>query len=312
MRNAFADEITALANHDPRIVLLSGDIGNRLFNTFRDRHPDRFYNVGVAEADMIGVAAGLALDGLRPVVYTIAAFAVYRAYEQIRVDLCYHNLPVLIVGVGAGLGYAANGPTHHSCEDIAVLRALPNMSVLCPCDARELRALLTAVTQRPGPAYMRIGKKGESLVHSERPELELGRAFLLRDGSEVAVLCAGTLMPQALIAASHLDAAGISTAVYSVHTVKPLDEASLARVFHTQKLVVTIEEHSQIGGLGGAVAEWCADHPRARARLLRIGTPDVFHHHSGEQDAARELCGLTVEHFVDAVQAAYRKGPFTI
>jgi len=304
MRNAFADEITALADRDPRIVLLSGDIGNRLFNDFRDRHPDRFYNVGVAEADMIGIAAGLALNGFRPVVYTIASFAVYRAYEQIRVDLCYHDLPVLIVGVGSGLGYAANGPTHHSCEDLAVLRALPNMTLLCPCDAWELRSLLGEALQLPGPAYLRIGKKGEPLVHAARLPLRIGEAFPLRTGTDVAILCAGTLMPDALHAADGLAAAGISAAVYSVHTVKPLDEALLERAFREVKLVVTIEEHSRIGGLGGAVAEWKADHPEASARLLRLGTPDAFLHHSGEQEHARIAAGLTAEAFGGAIRAA--------
>ncbi len=305
MRNAFADELTALADRDPRIVLLSGDIGNRLFNDFRDRHPDRFYNVGVAEADMIGIAAGLALGGMRPVAYTIASFAVYRAFEQIRVDLCYLNLPVLIVGVGAGLGYAANGPTHHSCEDLAVLRSLPNMSLLCPADAWELRALLGAALELPGPSYMRIGKKGEPLVHASRPDLSIGQAYSMRTGSEVALLCTGTLLPDALETAKQLDTTGISTAVYSVHTVKPLDEALLTRVFNGSKIVATIEEHSRIGGLGGAVAEWRADHVTTGAKLLRFGTPDKILHHSGEQEHARIACGLYAEQFTKEIQAAW-------
>ena len=297
MRNAFADELTALADRDPRIVLLSGDIGNRLFNDFRDRHPERFYNVGVAEADMIGIAAGLALGGMRPVAYTIASFAIYRAFEQIRVDVCYPNLPVLIVGVGAGLGYAANGPTHHSCEDLAVLRALPNMSLLCPADAWELRSLLGKALELPGPAYMRIGKKGEPLVHSARPEVSIGKAITLREGSDVALLCTGTLLPQALVTAVELGKSGISASVHSVHTVKPLDEGLLSRVFQDARIVATIEEHSRIGGLGGAVAEWRCDHPEGQARLLRFGAPDAIHHHSGEQEHARVLCGLTAERF---------------
>lgn len=309
MRNAFADEITTLAGYDPRIVLLSGDIGNRLFDGFKSRHANRFYNVGVAEADMIGIAAGLALGGMRPVVYTIASFAIYRAFEQIRVDLCYHNLPVVIVGVGAGLGYAANGPTHHSCEDFAVLRSLPHMTVLSPCDAWELRSLLNAALTVRGPVYLRIGKKGEPLVHAGPPSLTIGRALPLRSGSEVALLCAGTLMPQVLETADRLQQRGVSASVYSLHTIKPLDEALLARVFRDARLVVTIEEHSRLGGLGGAVAEWKADHPEAGARLLRLGTPDAFLHHSGEQEHARELAGLTVEALTDAIRDLVRKLP---
>lgn len=305
MRNAFADELKALADRDPRIVLLSGDIGNRLFNDFRDQHPDKFYNVGVAEADMIGIAAGLALDGLRPIAYTIASFAIYRAFEQIRVDLCYPNLPVSIVGVGAGLGYAANGPTHHSCEDLAILRTLPNMTLLCPADAWELRSLLGAALQLPGPAYIRIGKKGEPLVHSARPDVSIGKAITIREGRDVALLCAGTLLPQALETANELGKSGISTAVYSVHTVKPLDEALLSRVFQEKRIVATIEEHSRIGGLGGAVAEWRCDHSESRARLIRFGAPDAIHHHSGEQEHARILCGLSTARFTQDIQAEF-------
>ena len=305
MRNAFADEITSLAEHDSRIVLLSGDIGNRLFNDFKERYPRRFFNTGVAEADMIGIAAGLALGGLKPVVYTIASFAIYRAFEQIRVDLCYPNLPVVIVGVGAGLGYASNGPTHHSCEDIAVLRALPNMTVLTPADAWELRSLLEAALQLAGPSYMRIGKKGEPLVHETRPAIQIGQALELRSGSDIAILCSGTLMPQTLDVASDLESTGIKTSVFSMHTVKPLDEKLLERLFRDVKLVVTIEEHSRIGGLGSAVAEWKADHFQANARLLRLGTPDQILHHSGEQEHALEMCGLTVGKMTSTIRQAW-------
>lgn len=301
MRNAFADEITQIADRDPRIVLLSGDIGNRLFDGFKARHPNRFYNCGVAEADMIGIAAGLALSGMRPVVYTIASFAIYRAFEQIRVDLCYHGLPVVIVGVGAGLGYAANGPTHHSCEDLAVMRSLPGMTVLSPCDAWELRALLDASLSLTGPSYLRIGKKGEPHVHKSRPQITIGHALKLRDGDDVALLATGTLLPQVLQCQNLMQQAGCAASVYSVHSIKPLDESLLLRLFSEKRLVVTIEEHSRIGGLGGAVAEWKADHPKGVASLLRIGTPDTFLHHSGEQEHAREQVGLTAQSLYETI-----------
>lgn len=293
MRNAFADEITELAAHDPRIVLLSGDIGNRLFDKFRSQYPDRFYNVGVAEADMISIAAGLALGGLRPVTYTIASFSVYRCYEQIRVDLCYHNLPVVIVGAGSGLGYAANGATHHSCEDLAVLRVLPHMTVACPADSWEVRCLLRGALQQTGPVYLRIGKKGEPVVHHDQPALTLGQGHVVRTGTDVSILCTGTLLPEALAAADELATSGLSVEVVSLHTVKPLDTVLLHRVFQSMKLVVTVEEHSRIGGLGSAVAEWKADTPGADARLLRLGTADWFIHHATDQDHARLIYDLS-------------------
>src|SRR5437588_11098242 len=164
MRNAFAAEITALAEKDDRVVLLSGDIGNRLFDNYKERFKTRFFNCGVAEANMMSMAAGMAFSGMRPVAYTITPFITTRCLEQIRVDVCYHNVPVTIVGVGAGLSYASLNATHHSCEDIAFLRAIPNMTVVCPADPFEVRCALTASIQRGGPVYLRLGKKGEPVI----------------------------------------------------------------------------------------------------------------------------------------------------
>src|SRR5262249_37748072 len=155
MRSAFADEVTKIAIEDERVVLLSGDIGNNLFDRFKVANNGRFFNCGVAEANMIGVAAGLALNGLRPIVYTITPFTTTRCLEQIRDDVCYHAVPVIIVGTGAGLSYAELGPTHHSCEDIAILRSLPGMTVLCPCDSVEVRLMLRESLKQDGPIYMR-------------------------------------------------------------------------------------------------------------------------------------------------------------
>jgi transketolase len=293
MRNAFAKQLTALARQDPRVVLLSGDIGNRLFDEFKSACPDRFYNCGVAEANMIGVAAGLGMTGLRPVCYTIAPFVTYRCLEQIRIDVCYHQVPVLIVGTGAGLSYASLGTTHHSCEEMGMLRLLPGLAVLAPADAMEVRAGLKAALQHPGPAYMRIGKKGEPVVHGAEPDLKIGRALVLRPGREVALLAAGTVLPIALRAADLLEKEGHSTAVVSFHTIKPLDENLLADLFQRCRVVVTIEEHSVLGGLGGSVAEWLSSRPGAPGRLLRCGTADEFLHETFEQEEARAHFGLT-------------------
>jgi transketolase len=293
MRNAFAKEITALAQQDSRVILLSGDIGNRLFDDFKARCPARFYNCGVAESNMVGVAAGLAMSGLRPVCYTITPFITYRCLEQIRIDVCYHHTPVLIVGTGAGLSYASLGSTHHSCEEMGMLRLLPGLRVLAPADEMEVRAGLKAVLKQSEPVYMRIGKKGEPVVHKSEPELVIGKAIVMRPGTDVCLLSAGTLLPAALEAAEELQKAGISSQVASFHTIKPLDEELLGDAFGRFKLVATIEEHSILGGLGGSVAEWLADHPGQRARLVRFGTPDEFLHETCEQEEAREHFGLT-------------------
>lgn len=304
MRNAFAQQITELAQEDPRIVVLSGDIGNRLFDDLKAKCPGRFFNCGVAEANMIGMAAGLALSGLRPVCYTITPFLTYRCLEQIRVDICYHHVPVVLVGTGAGLSYASLGATHHSCEEMGMLRLLPGLSVLAPADSWEVRAALRAAVRHPAPVYLRIGKKGEPAVHPAEPAFEIGRALLLRDGTDAAFLAAGTVVPIALEAAERLAARGLSTAVYSFPSIKPLDEVVLSEVFGRCRAVGTVEEHSVLGGLGGAVAEWLSDHPAPGCRLVRFGTADEFLHTTCEQEDARAHFGLTPEALADRMTAA--------
>lgn len=293
MRNAFAQQITALAQQDPRVVVLSGDIGNRLFDDLKAKCPDRFFNCGVAEANMIGMAAGLALSGLRPVCYTITPFLTYRCLEQIRVDLCYHHVPVVLVGTGSGLSYASLGATHHSCEEMGMLRLLPHLTVAAPADAWEVRASLRAALQSQDPVYLRIGKKGEPNVHSAEPAFAFGQAIPLRPGNDVAILAAGTVLPIGLATAETLAKDGISASVYSFHSLKPLDTATLADVFQRCRVVATLEEHSILGGLGGSVAEWLADQSQPKARLIRCGTPDEFLHLTCEQEEAREHFGLT-------------------
>ena len=305
MRNAFADEVTSLAKTDRRLVLLSGDIGNKLFDRFKDVDALRFYNCGVAEANMMGVAAGMALCGLRPVVYTITPFTTTRCFEQIRVDVCYHNAPVIIVGTGSGLSYAELGPTHHSLEDLAILRTLPGMRVLAPCDGMELRLALRAALKQDNPVYIRIGKKGEPPIHSREPAFSIGQAIVVREGSDVALLSAGTLMPEVLKAADRLMSQGISAEVVSFHTIKPLDCAYLAHAAGKFKLLATIEEHGVIGGLGSAVAEWRAA-ANAPVSHLMFGTPDEFMHEVGSQEYARAKYGLTAENIAARVEAALR------
>ena len=294
MRNAFADELTRLGDKDPRIVMLSGDIGNRLFDKFKARHPSRFFNCGVAEANMMGVAAGMAMNGLRPVAYTITPFVTTRCLEQIRTDVCYHEAPVTIVAVGAGLSYSGLGPTHHSCEDISFLRSIPNMVVICPGDAFEVRAALRAAMQQDHPVYIRMGKKGEPVVHAGSIEnFQIGKAIAVSDGTDVCLLSTGNMLPEAIEAARKLREQGISAQVVSFHTVKPLDQAYLKDAFGRFKLVATIEEHSLIGGFGAAVAEWLADTRIGNQNFMRFGTPDAFFKQSGEQEYAREALGLT-------------------
>jgi len=307
MRNAFAQQITELAQRDERVVLLSGDIGNRLFDDLKARCPDRFLNCGVAEANMISMAAGMAMSGLRPVCYTITPFITYRCMEQIRVDICYHHVPVVIVGTGAGLSYASLGATHHSCEEMGMLRLLPGLAVVAPADAMEVRGALKAALNHPHPVYIRIGKKGEPVIHKTEPDFQIGKAIAVREGKDVCLLSAGNMLPPALETADLLAVQDVSAKVVSFHTIKPLDEDTLANAFAGFKLVVTIEEHSVLGGLGGSVAEWLADHSPARARLLRCGTADEFLHETAEQEEAREHYGLTAADMADRIRKTLGK-----
>lgn len=302
MRNAFADEITELAATDERVVLLMGDIGNRLFDKFRTTYPERFYNCGVAEGNMVSMAAGMAACGLRPVCYTITPFVTYRVMEQIRVDLCYHRQPVVVVGTGSGLSYASLGATHHSLEDMGMLRLLPHLKVTCPGDAMELRAVLRAALRQDDPLYMRIGKKGEPVVHPDVPLLQIGKALVLRSQGRIAILSAGNMLPTALAVADALAARGHPARVCSFHTVKPLDFPLLADFSRSCDLLVTIEEHAVSGGLGSAVAEWmAAERPPRMPRLVCCGTPDEFMHEAGEQEYARHLFGLDVAGITETI-----------
>ena len=244
---------------------------------------------------MIGLAAGLAISGMKVICYTITPFITFRCLEQIRDDLCYHDLPVVIVGVGAGMSYAGLGPTHHSCEDIAVLRSLPNMTVLCPGDPVEVALSLNAALELTGPSYIRLGKKGEPLVHQETPCFEIGKMIPLKEGSEICILSTGNLLPLADDLQKGLEDKGFSTGLFSCHSVKPLDIEGLKEVFANYRFVLSLEEHSLIGGFSSALSEWMIDEGLDGSRLLRLGTEDHFFHEAGSQGYARKKLGLTVE-----------------
>ena len=294
MRNAFADEIDQLAGADPRVVMLSADIGNRLFDKYKAKHTGRFYNTGIAEANTISMAAGLADAGMRPICYTITPFITSRCYEQIKVDVCYHDKPVVIVGTGSGLSYASLGATHHSLEDIAIMRSLPGMRVLAPADANELRACLRVAMSSDCPTYIRIGKKNEPVIFSEPPEFNYGQWQPIQRGENICLLSTGNMLPEVMAAAEAIEAASVRPDVWACASIKPLDEARLSELFDTYAIVATIEEHGRVAGFGSAIAEWYVDQPkRVAGRLIRFATPDEFLHESGEQEHAREYLGLT-------------------
>ncbi len=294
MRNAFAEEILEIARRDERVIVLSADIGNRLFDKLKAEFPSRFYNTGVAEANNISMAAGLAACGFRPVCYTITPFITYRCYEQIRIDICYHEMPVVIVGTGSGLSYASLGATHHSCEDIAVMRVLPGMRVAAPADALEVKACLRAAFDSEQPAYLRIGKKGEPIIHQEVPTFRFGSWSVLRRGGDVCLLGTGNMLDSALKIADILAQERISATVVNGSSIKPLDEEMLAWMVSNHDVVAMLEEHSLLGGFGSAVVEWVVDRKLPAHGILRFGTQDRFLHRLGEQPYARREYGLDI------------------
>jgi len=302
MRNAFIRALEAAARSDPRVVLLTGDLGFKIFDPFAAEFPGRFINVGVAEANLIGVAAGLALGGMRPFAYSIAPFATLRCLEQIRNDVCYHNLPVTIIGVGGGYSYGHNGPTHHALEDIAVMRVLPNMIVVCPGDPVETELAVAAAAIHGKPLYLRIGRAGDARVHESAPEFRIGEAITVREGRDCTLVSTGGILPVAVAAAARLSEARISCRVVNMHTVKPLDDGALRRSFEETGALFTAEEHSRIGGLGSAIAEWAVANDRPGPRHS-FGADDCFASLSGSQAYLRERAGLTAEHMAATIAA---------
>jgi len=302
MRDAFAQEMTRLAAKRTDLALLSGDIGNRMFDRYKQVAPERFFNCGIAEANMMSVAAGMALSGLRPVIYTIAPFTTTRCLEQIRVGVAYHQAPVVIVGTGSGLSYAELGPTHHSLEDMAIMRTLPGLNVLAPADSAELVAQLRQALDAPHPTYMRIGKKGEPSLHSKSAELGIGKANLLREGSDLLVVGVGPILDEALQAAETVAQDGVSVAVASLGGVKPLDTAFLDAMAKRFQSWISLEEHGITGGLGSALLEWLSERKGMPVSLKRLGVPDAYLHELGKQSYTRCKLGLDAAGLAESIR----------
>ena len=302
MRNAFADEVTQMAKADPRVVLLSGDIGNRLFDNLRAQSPNQFFNCGVAEQNMMGVAAGMGLSGLRPIVYTITPFTTVRCLEQIKVDVAYHESPVIIVGTGSGLSYASLGPTHHSLEDFAIFRAIPNLQVLAPWDAPSLRACLRMALLSGKPTYIRIGKKGEADLCEGQAVPAIGDGLVLQTGKQICILAVGTVAQEAVAAARILNQQGIEAEVVLTHTVKPCPTILFDSLLSRFECFVTVEEHARIGGFGESFLSHLAL-KTLQNRVICLGTSDSFMPIVGSQAFARSHFGIDAASIVASAQA---------
>jgi transketolase len=288
MRTTFIQTLAELAEADDRIWLVTGDLGYSVLEPFAARFPGRYLNVGVAEQNMTGIAAGLAKCGKVVFTYSIANFPTLRCLEQIRNDVGYHGANVKVVAVGGGFAYGAQGYTHHGVEDLGVMRMLPGLTVVAPGDPVETRLATRALAEHDGPCYLRLGKAREPVVHDQEPEFRLGRAILVRPGRDVTLIATGGLLKHAADTAARLLADGVDARVVSMPTLKPLDTAAVLEAADETGGVVTVEEHSITGGLGSAVAEVLAE-SGAATRFVRYGVPDRPYHEVGSQDYLRRL-----------------------
>jgi transketolase len=291
MRNTCLNEVHRLAKQNNNVVFIGSDLGAGTLASMKEEMPDRFFMEGISEQHIIGMSAGLAMEGFIPYVNSIAPFLTRRCYEQVLVDLCLHDLPVRLIGNGGGVVYAPLGPTHLAVEDIAIFRAIPNMTIIAPCDADEMLRLMPKTIDWPHPIYIRLAKGGD-------------KAILLSSPKDGLFVTTGVMTQKALEASEMLLKEGIECGVLHMHTIKPLDHDALEKLIPQVKAVVTIEEHYRIGGLGSAVLESCSDLiPEHASKISRIGFPDKFADKYGSQESLMEYWDITIESIAKAMRA---------
>lgn len=303
-RGVFGQAILAVAEHHPNMMAVSADLGNSSgLDRFKKAYPEQFLNVGIAEQNMIGVAAGMAKEGYNVFVTSFAPFIAMRASEQVRMNLGYMGMNVKAVAIGSGVSMAFLGNSHYGIEDMAVMRAIPNLTVVCPADCAEIFKTVQAAARFDGPMYIRLtGAVGNPPVYTADYSFEIGKAVTLREPGDVTFIATGSMVHESLEAAKLLEQAGISVGVINMHTIKPLDVAALETALRRAKLLVTVEEHSVIGGLGSAVAEYKAAKRQAPPQLI-LGLPDAFDV-TGDYRFLLERHGLVAAKIAEKVQTA--------
>jgi transketolase len=311
MRNTCLNKVYELAQRDERVVFIGSDLSPDLLGGMKREMPDRYYMEGITEANVIGMAAGMAMEGYIPYVNTIATFITRRCYEQVAIDLCLHDLPVRLIGNGGGVVYAPLGPTHLAIEDIAIMRALPNMAVVAVCDAEEMKSFMEVSLDWPHPIYIRLAKGGDPIVSRKENGFTIGKAIPMRKAQTrhpIALMATGVMTTNCLAAAEILSRDGIDTSVLHVHTVKPLDREAVLQHAANARMVVTVEEGIAIGGFGSAVTDLLVDElgPRMPA-MRRIALPDEFPHNYGLQSDIFEIYGLAPKQIAATVAAAVSK-----
>lgn len=299
MRDAFVSTLSELAQKDESILLLTGDLGFGVLADFAERFPAQFINAGIAEQNMTALACGLALEGYQVYTYSIGNFPTLRCLEQIRNDICYHDANVTIVSVGAGFSYGQLGMSHFATEDLAILRALPNLQVIAPSDAWEAAELTRQMASSAGPKYLRLDKSNAGAARAEA-SVSLGKARVLRQGNDVTIIGIGGILAEALAAADALANSSLSCRVLAIHSLKPLDSVAIVAAAAETGGIITVEEHSMLGGLGGAVAEICLANGTPPRAFRRIGINDIYPEVVGDQAYLRHRYGLTARALSEA------------
>ncbi|MCD7824876.1 MAG: transketolase [Clostridiaceae bacterium] len=300
MRDTFVRTLIGLAKENPNIEVITGDLGFGVLKPYFEQLPNQFTNAGIAEQNMTSVAAGMALQGKIVFTYSIGNFPTLRCLEQIRNDCAYHKANVKIVCVGGGFVYGSLGMSHQATEDIAIMRALPDVAVFCPGDLTEAEKITKAIVDYPGTCYLRLGRGGEKRIHEKIEDFQVGRAIRVKDGEKVAIFSTGAIFEEVEIACEKLKESGINPTVYTFPTVKPLDEETILKCASSHDLIVTCEEHNVVGGFGGAVAEVMAENP-ARAKLMRIGMNDQYCVKVGNQKYLRNEYGMSGEKIAERI-----------
>lgn len=306
MRNTLINELTRMAETDQRLVLITGDLGYGVLDSFAQKFPSRFLNVGISEQAMTSIAAGVAMEGSIVFTYSIGNFNTLRCIEQLRNDVCYHETNVKVLSVGSGFAYGQLGMSHHATEDIAMMRALPHMRVYTPADPEEAVTALHDAVKSTGPCYIRLAKSGEPNLYIKPDNFDVTKIQKLISGRDVSFLGCGPLLGEVLKAAELLESSGISTGVYSVPCVKPLDTETIISVARHTRLIVTVEEHQVIGGLGSAVAETICEMSDMKASLLRIGLNEEFTSIVGSHEFLCKYYGLTAKQIAKRVRERLR------
>lgn len=304
MRTTFIDTLTKMARDDEKIMCIIGDTGFSVFENFEKEFGPRFVNVGIAEQNFVSFGAGLAAMGIKPYIYNVVSFMTLRATEQIMLDVCYQENPVVLIGVGGGFAYATAGPTHHALQDIAIMSAMPNMTVVCPGDPIEMEAVMYASQNYGKPLYIRIGRSVDPLVHKEKIDFVFGKAIPMFEGDDATLFVTGVMLKEAVEIRRVLAEKGINLAVYSMPTIKPLDALVVRKCAQKGAPIYTLEEHSIIGGLGDAVGRVLLENIKENPILFRkFGVPDRFAPVTGTREYLNSLFGISPEKVAEKIES---------